>query len=149
MKNRIRINGVLYEAVESMNESKTRTLDWKDMFGLGLAGGGAPTSYFKDDTDYQMLVSCFSNGDNGLYFENDEVFMVATVDYDQNTDEVSDNQMVIIMPVDDRYHDYYYEYITHSVADAKRTFKKVARMLDNGISVEDVTKSLKFKSYRI
>ena len=89
MNNRIRINDKLYEAVtprnrsrrsRSLNESTNRKLTWKDMNGLGLTGG---INLSRSGTDeYRDRAATFTNGDPGLYFENDEAYMIASGDID-------------------------------------------------------------------
>ena len=158
MNKRIRINGVLYEAVSprrdhyrSMNESTTRKLTADDMENLGF--DGAVMLYRIKDRDrkneYLRRLASFTNDEPGLFYKNGNIEMVAAggADWFADGDPDAGDVVTIIPDTSENVGDYELTYLPNSVSEAKRVFKKAAHMLDNGISPYDVASALGFERF--
>ena len=153
MNNRIRINDKLYEAVtprnrsrrsRSLNESTNRKLTWKDMNGLGLTGG---MNLSRSGTDeYRDRAATFTNGDPGLYFENDEAYMIASGDIDWLEDGDPESwEGIAILPKEDD--DVTYQLEVKRASEAKHIFDRAIKMFNAECSASEVANFFGFDRF--
>ena len=132
MNKRIRVNGVLYEAVNPMtrrsnrtlNESNIRVLTKSDMIGTSMASLPYGPCYKYDNGRYTAILSGVDDS------PDTPIIYVEPNDYDELAGDCLISTHGQDMPMYDDSKDGYKE--------AKKDFQSICRMLDNGKDLHDI-----------